>query len=119
MIRPPLTKIIRVTKKLINATVFIIVEEEDPKFPMFRIINDCANVKIQFEQMDLNPEKSPDNVGPRETVNFAFYDPEIERKLQMTLDINKNDPEPHEPFIDAKNLWYKRIEIIDCERDLY
>ncbi len=38
---PARRKIIRVTKKLINATVFIIFEEEDSKFPMFRIVNEC------------------------------------------------------------------------------
>ena len=65
MLRPPQRKIIRVTKKLINATVFIIFEEEDPKYPMFRIVNDCQNVKLLFEQMrdDLEPEKS-DSLGP-------------------------------------------------------
>ena len=119
MLRQTKRKIIRVTKKLINSTVFIIFEEEDPKFPMFRIVNECQNVKIQFEQMDLFPEKSPDKLGPDDSCNFAFYDPEIDRKLQMTLDINKNDPEPNEPFVDANNLWYKRIEIINCGRDTH
>ena len=107
------------TKKLINNTIFVIFEEEDTKFPMFRIVNECQNVKIQFEQMDLEPEKSPDMLNQKSEMNFAFYDPEIDRKLQMTLDINKNDPEPHEPFSETANLWYKRIEIIDCEREQY
>jgi hypothetical protein len=67
--------------------------------------------------MDLEPEKSPDMLNAKCEVNIAFYDPLIDRKLQMTLDINKNDPEAHEAFTSAPDLWYKRIEIIDCERE--
>jgi len=48
-IRTSQRKIIRVTKKLINNTIFVIFEEEDAKFPSFKIVNECSNVKIQFE----------------------------------------------------------------------
>jgi len=46
--RQPRRKIIRVTKKIINTTVFIIFEEEDPADPLYKIINMCPNVKLQF-----------------------------------------------------------------------
>ena len=74
------------TKKLINATVFIIFEEEDPQQPMFKIVNDCRNLKLQFEQMrdDEIPEKS-DSLAQMDSMNYAFYDPELDKKLQMTL----------------------------------
>lgn len=42
------TKVIKVSKKKVNGTIFIIFEEENEKYPMYRIINDCSNVKISF-----------------------------------------------------------------------
>ena len=53
---------------------------------MFKIVNDCRNLKLQFEQMrdDEIPEKS-DSLAQMDSMNYAFYDPELDKKLQMTL----------------------------------
>ncbi len=45
-LKQPLVKVIRVTKKLLNNTVFVIFEDESDLFPMYKIINDCQNVKV-------------------------------------------------------------------------
>lgn len=42
-------KVIRITKKLLNNTVFIIFEDESPLFPMYRIVNECRNVTISLQ----------------------------------------------------------------------
>jgi hypothetical protein len=41
-----------------------------------------------------------------DSMNYAFYDPELEKRLQMTLQINKNDPEIGESFSDRDDFWY-------------
>ena len=45
-LKQSLVKVIRVTKKLLNNTVFVIFEDESDLFPMYKIINDCQNVKV-------------------------------------------------------------------------
>ena len=47
----PKQKIIRVSKKIINDTTFIIFEEEDEAAPMYQIINRCNNIHLSYWQM--------------------------------------------------------------------
>ena len=55
-------KVIRVTKKLLNNTVFVIFEDESPLFPMYRIINECRNVKINLQQYNMDEPKNSSEV---------------------------------------------------------
>ena len=41
-------KVIRVTKKLMNNTVFVIFEDEHELFPMYNIINNCRTLKVEL-----------------------------------------------------------------------
>ena len=60
-LKQPLVKVIRVTKKLLNNTIFVIFEDESELFPMYRIINQCPNVKIELSQYEMDePKNSPD-----------------------------------------------------------
>ena len=73
--KQPQVKVIRVTKKLVNNTVFVIFEDESPHFPMYRIVNECKNVKVDIEQFDMNEPKRPERIGHGEAIVFGFYEP--------------------------------------------
>lgn len=53
-LKQPSIKVIRVTKKLLNNTVFVIFEDESDLFPMYKIINDCRHVKVSMQQYDMS-----------------------------------------------------------------
>ena len=69
------TKTIRVLKKKVNGTIFIIFDEEDPRYPMYRIVNKCENVKVNFCQLSLINEMKPDIIMPNTSQAFGFYEP--------------------------------------------
>ena len=69
------TKIVKVSKKKVNSTIFVIFEDEDPRYPMYRIINDCDNVKVNFCQASLANEMKPDLIEPCTSQPVGFYDP--------------------------------------------
>jgi len=90
-LKQPKIKVIRVTKKLMNNTVFVIFEDESEIFPMYRIINECRNVKVQLQQYDMDEPKSPELITFQQNLIFGFYEPENARKIQLDLLIDKND----------------------------
>jgi len=56
-------KVIRVTKKLMNNTVFVIFEDEHELFPMYCIINECRTVKVELRQYEMNePMITPETI---------------------------------------------------------
>ena len=56
-------KVIRVTKKLMNNTVFVIFEDESEMFPMYCIINECSNVKAELRQYEMDePKSTPETI---------------------------------------------------------
>jgi hypothetical protein len=69
------TKTIRVSKKKVNGTIFIIFDEEDLRYPMYRIVNECENVKVNFCQLSLIHEMKPDMIEPHRSQSFGFYEP--------------------------------------------
>ena len=84
-------KVIRVHKKLLNNTIFVIFEDESPLFPLYRIINDCVNVKVKMQQFEMDEPKTPEVIDSRQNMIFGFYEPENKRQIELTLIIDKND----------------------------
>lgn len=81
-LKQPKVKVIRVTKKLLNNTVFVIFEDESPLFPMYRIINECRNVKIRMQQYDMDePKPSCEVIDYNQNMIFGLYEPENQRKV--------------------------------------
>ena len=88
----PQVKVIRVTKKLLNNTVFVIFEDESPHFPMYRIVNGCRNVRMHLQQANMDePKNSPEVIESDQNMVFGLYEPENERKVKLDLEIDKND----------------------------
>ena len=101
----PQVKVIRVTKKLLNNTVFVIFEDESPHFPMYRIVNSCRNVRIQLQQANMDePKGSPEVIEFDQSMIFGLYEPENERKVKLDLEIDKND------F--SSNTMYRKGEVV-------
>ena len=105
----PQVKVIRVTKKLLNNTVFVIFEDESPHFPMYRIVNSCRNVRIQLQQANMDePKGSPEVIEFDQSMIFGLYEPENERKVKLDLEIDKND------F--SSNTMYRKGEVVVQEQ---
>lgn len=83
-------KVIRITKKLVNNTVFVIFEDESPLYPMYRFINECPNVKLSVMQARMDEPREPEAVELGVPMTFGFYEPENERKVDLRLLINKS-----------------------------
>jgi len=58
---------------------------------MYRIVNECKNVKVNVEQHEMYEPKRPEQIVHGEAIVFGFYEPENERKILLTLIIDKND----------------------------
>ena len=81
-LKQPKTKVIRVTKKLLNNTVFVIFEDESEMYPMYRFINECRAVKVRMQQYNMDePKSTPEVIEHNQNLIFGFYEPENERKL--------------------------------------
>ena len=89
-LKEPQLKVIRVTKKLLNNTVFVIFEEESPLFPMYRIINECYNVTVRMTQCDLKVPLTAEVIRHKQNMIFGLYEPEGERKMQLDIFIDRN-----------------------------
>lgn len=71
------TKVIKVSKKKVNGTTFVIFDQEDSLYPMYRIVNDCNNVRVHISQKQDSQDSQAysDTVGPMTARPYGFYDP--------------------------------------------
>eukprot|EP00347_Sterkiella_histriomuscorum_P018285 403346093 len=85
-------KIIKVTQKKIDATTYVIFEDEDKKNPYYKIENTTNSASIWFVQDGFRFEDEGCKLVPKTSLPFAFIDPKGQLQLQCLIVVNDNDP---------------------------
>lgn len=59
----------RIDRKLIDQTIYIVLDRESELHPVFRFENYCVDVSILYKQSGV---ESCDHLGARKSVNYAW-----------------------------------------------
>jgi hypothetical protein len=68
------SKILRVQRKLIDGTTYIIIEEEDDTYPIFRIENLTDDIAVWYVQKDIHFDTEACMLAPMTITPYAFSD---------------------------------------------
>ncbi len=62
---------LRIDRRLIDQTIYIVIDRESELHPVFRFENHCTNISVMYKQ---SGDVSCDHLGARKSVAFAWSD---------------------------------------------
>lgn len=70
-------KIVKIIKKKIKDTMFVVFSDEDLQAPYYKVINDTSNMAVRFVQEGISYDEYSQKVLPKTSTPYAFNDPEL------------------------------------------